>query len=260
MISLLNSILRLLDVRLVRNSKYSRLIANADRFRAYELLEFIDDKYLVEFLESRKYSTSQLCQDLFVLSQTQFKFGGFFVEFGATNGMDFSNSLLLEKKFGWRGILAEPARLWHRELFANRSASIETDCVWKESGLSLLFNEVEDEIHSGELSTIDLFSKADKHSNSRKSGKKYEVRTISLLDLLRKHDAPRVIDYLSIDTEGSEFEILSAFDFNEYDIRIITCEHNYTENREKIFDLLTENGYVKKHSEISVFDDWYVRT
>tara|TARA_B100000242_G_C42645512_1_gene303440 strand:- start:264 stop:500 length:237 start_codon:yes stop_codon:yes gene_type:complete len=77
--------------------------------------------------------------------------------------------------------------------------------------------------------------------------------------MLKKHNAPKTIDYLSIDTEGSEFEILSNFDFDEYDIKIITCEHNYTSMREKIFDLLSAQGYERKYSEFSLFDDWYVR-
>lgn len=53
------------------------------------------------------------------------------------------------------------------------------------------------------------------HSNLRKKGKNYHVETVSLLDLLNEHNAPYEIDYLSIDTEGSEFDILKAFDFKK---------------------------------------------
>tara|TARA_B100000780_G_C20781390_1_gene310300 strand:+ start:75 stop:314 length:240 start_codon:yes stop_codon:yes gene_type:complete len=70
--------------------------------------------------------------------------------------------------------------------------------------------------------------------------------------LLIKYNAPRLIDYLSIDTEDSEFEILKNFDFNNYKFRVITCEHNFNKNREKIYKLLTANGYRRK------FEDWYV--
>jgi len=96
--------------------------------------------------------------------------------------------------------------------------------------------------------------------NLRKNGRKYEVKTISLNDLLKKYSAPNLIDYLSIDTEGSEFEILNAFDFDTYSIKIITCEHNYSDNREKIFKLLTSKGYERKYVEVSDFEDWYVLT
>jgi hypothetical protein len=77
--------------------------------------------------------------------------------------------------------------------------------------------------------------------------------------MLKKYNAPKQIDYLSIDTEGSEFEILNSFNFDLYDIKIITCEHNYTPMRKKIYSLLTKNGYDRKYSEYSQFDDWYVK-
>ena len=51
---------------------------------------------------------SQIYQDIFVLYTLNWKRNGFFVEFGATNGFDLSNSYLLEKDFGWKGILCEP--------------------------------------------------------------------------------------------------------------------------------------------------------
>lgn len=205
---------------------------------------------------------SQLRQEIFVLSELDFKINGFFVEFGATNGVTNSNTWLLEKEFGWQGILAEPSKYWHKDLFQVRSAAIETRCVWTHSDDIVLFNEVSTErgSHGPELSTIDNYSDCDKHSNTREAGEKYQVETISLTDLLSKYDAPREIDYLSIDTEGSEFDILSNFEFDRYDIKIITCEHNYTPMRKKIYDLLMSKGYQRKHQDISQWDDWYVRS
>jgi hypothetical protein len=81
-----------------------------------------------------------------------------------------------------------------------------------------------------------------------------------LNDLLIKHRAPKYIDYLSIDTEGSEYEILEAFNFNEFSFGIITVEHNYTPQRDMIFALLTGHGYIRKYENISAFDDWYVKS
>jgi FkbM family methyltransferase len=202
-------------------------------------------------------SKSQLRQDLFVLSEAECKKGGYFVEFGAANGIDLSNTYLLEKEFSWTGILAEPARVWQKQLKANRpNVIIETQCVWKNSNSRLTFNETE----VSELSTVDSFSEKDGHRNTRLEGRKYEVQTISMHDLLIKYGAPKYIDYLSIDTEGSEYEILSAFNFNEFCFGIITVEHNYTPQRELIFALLTSNGYKRKYEDISEFDDWYVKS
>lgn len=108
---------------------------------------------------------SQIGQDLFVLYSLIWKRGGYFVEFGATNGIDLSNTYLLEKDFGWTGILAEPAKIWHADLLNNRTAVIDFDCVWEESGRSLPFAVVE----SAEFSTLGAFSNAGAHKKTRKS-------------------------------------------------------------------------------------------
>jgi hypothetical protein len=92
----------------------------------------------------------------------------------------------------------------------------------------------------------------------RKKAASYEVETVTLEDLLSTHKAPSYIEFLSIDTEGSEYEILSAFDFARYSFGLICVEHNFTNNREKIRELLTANGYSQVLHEYSAFDDWYV--
>ena len=207
-----------------------------------------------EAMTCLKHMASQLGQDVFAISEMGFKKNGYFVEFGATNGIDLSNTYLLEKMYKWNGILAEPAKRWHDELESNRGCIVEKSCVWSRSGEQIEFLET----GIGELSTINSYSAADSHSKHRKGGARYLVSTISLMDLLQKNSAPEFIDYLSIDTEGSEYEILKAFDFSKYRFGVITCEHNFTPAREAIFQLLSSYGYIRKHQELSAFDDWYV--
>lgn len=208
----------------------------------------------MKFFKWMSKSKSQLGQDLFVLSQLGFKRHGYFVEFGACDGVYLSNSLLVEAEFGWSGILSEPGRIWHDDLAQNRTATIEDRCVYSSSGDVVVFSEMED----AGLSTMDVFVDSDSHSVARKIEAGYEVETITLLDLLKAHHAPKTIDFLSIDTEGSEFAILNAFDFSSYSFRVICVEHNYTEARGLIYDLLTSVGYVRKFPLLSRFDDWYV--
>lgn len=200
-------------------------------------------------------SKAQLQQDLFVsYFFPNLDLGGFFVEFGATNGISLSNSYLLEKEFNWNGILAEPGRIWHKELAQNRKCSISYDCVFSVTGEVVQFSEVK----VPELSTISTYQASDSHSEIRKKNARYNVPTVSLHDLLVCNQAPRDITYLSIDTEGSEYDILKDFPFWNWDISIITVEHNYTENREKLDQLLQENGFTKVLEEVSQFDSWYL--
>ncbi|WP_373481321.1 FkbM family methyltransferase [Geminocystis sp.] len=206
-------------------------------------------------LQHKNESSSQLFQDLFIRYQLNEREKGYFVEFGATDGIHWSNTKALEKNLQWTGILAEPAKFWHPYLKQNRKSLIDTRCVWEKTGEILEFNEVKSE---AELSTIKSFTNADHHGKSRIDGDNYQVYTISLEDLLLTYNAPKKIDYLSIDTEGSEFSILNAFDFSKYQINIITVEHNYTFQREEIFKLLTKNGFSRKFIEFSMWDDWYV--
>lgn len=199
-------------------------------------------------------SKSQIFQDLFVLFQTGEKRGGYFVEFGAGDGLFLSNTHLLEKQFGWSGILAEPARAWHPRLQQTRGCSIDHRCVWDRSGERLEFNETAEP----EYSTVVQYSASDRHSAKREKGHRYLVETVSLIDLLQRNKAPRLIDYLSIDTEGSELEILKAFDFDRYDVRLISVEHNYTGIRLDICRLLQSQGFTRKFETVSQWDDWYV--
>ena len=200
-------------------------------------------------------SYAQLQQDLWVLEQLNQKRNGFFVEFGATDGVNLSNTYLLEKAYDWKGILCEPNPLHHKKLFNNRDCNISTMCVYPETGKMLTFLDV---IDPG-LSTLEKFSDADFHAHVRTNHKKINVNTITLNDLLATYNAPNKIDYMSIDTEGGEYEILCSLDWDKYDVSILTVEHNYTPSREQTYELLTSKGYKRVHEVHSQFDDWYTK-
>ena len=191
---------------------------------------------------------------MFVLWQLNQKKNGVFVEFGATDGLFGSNSLMLEQR-GWTGILSEPAKCWHERLKLNRAGStLDFRCVWVESNKQIDFSECEAE----GLSTISSFVNQDHHANVREKSVHYSVNTVSLNDLLDQHSI-KGIDYLSIDTEGSEFDILNAWDPVQHPISIITVEHNYVVGkRDALEHLLTERGYIPLLRKYSLFDDWYV--
>jgi FkbM family methyltransferase len=209
---------------------------------------------LQKALEIVSNSQSQLGQDVLALSLVGPDKKGFFVEFGATDGKTLSNSHLLEKVFGWSGILCEPGKNWHSALKSNRSEPIDTRCVFSSTGKLVEFTETS----LGELSTISSFMKSDANRFLRKNSGTYQVETVSLKDLLLTHNAPKYIELLSVDTEGSELEILKDFPFDEYKFGLMCVEHNYTSNREKLHELLTGKGYERILTEYSAFDDWYL--
>ena len=211
----------------------------------------------VEFCRDRMTSSyAQSFQDLLVLYFLKSKKNGYFVEFGATNGVHLSNTYLLEKEYRWKGILAEPARCWHKALASSRRGPIDTRCLWDQSGQILEFLEAK----SAEFSTISEFRDRGIYGTVLSDADHYPVETVSLNDLLEAHAAPRVIDFMSVDTEGSEYRILRAFDFSKHDIRIMTVEHNYCDpDREDIRVLLAVNGFTRVFTELSKWDDWYVQ-
>lgn len=197
-------------------------------------------------------SRSQLGQDLWVLEQLSWKREGFFVEFGATDGVLLSNSWLLEKHFDWRGICAEPNPKLFERLRQNRSCALSSACVYRSSGERMRF------VLADAYGGLEELAREDQHVNKRNDyaavGDVIEVTTTSLMDLLDQQHAPAVIDYLSIDTEGSELAILEGIDWSHYQFRCITVEHNFTEQRQGIKRLLAAQGYQCREAQ---WDDWY---
>jgi FkbM family methyltransferase len=210
----------------------------------------------LEFASARMAkSHSQLFQDLFVEYTLNGKRNGYFCEFGATDGISLSNTFYLEKQLGWTGICAEPALGWHADLARNRPGSIiEKRCVWTESGKQLIFSEASERT----LSSLTSFANSDGRGGKRAKGSSYSVTTVSLTALLTENSAPKDLDYISIDTEGSELAILSAFDFDRFRPKILTVEHNFMPVRDDILALMTAKGYRRVLTECSQWDDWYV--
>lgn len=247
-------------LRLIRNQVHHELLSDLriaqTKLKWTEMSEFAALGEYIRSEISHINMVSQLQQDFvaqFFHSLNSNK-PGYFVEFGASDGIVFSNTLLLEQKYSWTGIIAEPAKSWQESLKKNRKCRIDFRCVWTESGKQINFNETT----SAEYSTINHFSDSDLHKEIRRSGRKYSVETVSLRDLLDDHGAPKVISYLSVDTEGSEYEILERFDFSEYSFNFISVEHNYGVNRRKMAALLEGNGYSQVLQSHSEFDDWFI--
>jgi FkbM family methyltransferase len=212
-------------------------------------------QYLRYAIERFEHSSAQVMQDMFVDFILQKK-GGTFVEFGGYDGITYSNSHYLEREKEWRGVLAEPTPSL-QELIAKRRpmAILEKRCVYARTGTIVEFCET----GATELSTIKGFEQNDHMGRLRRPVRVHNVETISLDDLITTHFPGRDVDYVSIDTEGSEWEILQNYRFTGRP-SIFTIEHNFLPKRDLVSNLMQKNGYLNVFRENTGFDDWYVRS
>lgn len=198
-------------------------------------------------------SRGQCFQDVAALFFSGKKQGGYFVEVGTGNGELLSNTYMLEKQSGWNGIVFEPDRRFHESIRGLRSAKLDERPVFSCDDKVLQFLEV---TSSGELSTLSEFRRED---GRFRSGTMREVKTTTLNSAFRHHSAPKTIDYISIDTEGSELEVLQGLDFNHYNVRFLTIEHNFVPGKkEAIAEYLAPFGFTPVLAEFSSQDIWLV--
>jgi FkbM family methyltransferase len=261
---ILKQTLEKLDIAVMRFRTFHLLIENSKNFRKLQELDTSEiSKSLIEYLiKNCSESQSQLFQDLIVMYisdnfmiDTASIAPKIFVEFGACDGIKFSNTFLLEKN-GWQGIVAEPAKKWHKKLKANRNCKISLKAVTSVSGNKLYFVETVD----GEFSSLRSFAESDMFGQYRMDNtySEYLVDTISLNDLIKQNGFYEEITYLSIDTEGGERSILETFDFKQFNPAIISVEHNYSVEQENLDHLLIDLGYIKVLTTLSRFESWYV--
>ena len=65
-----------------------------------------------------------------------------------------------------------------------------------------------------------------------------------MTDILDEANAPTFIEYLSVDVEGAEVEVLKGIDFQKYKFGMIHIEHNWQKYRSQIREILERNGYL----------------
>ncbi len=152
------------------------------------------------------------------------------------------------------GICIEPIPYKYNLCLKNRTKSICCNkALYSKSNQQFIFDiSHNDTLFSGISEYI-----IDRHKNYVNSNKtQFIVTTITLTDLLDQHKAPEFIEYLSIDTECSELEILKGIDFNKYKFGLIDIEHNHVEpKRTQMRELLLSNGY--EYIRENQWDDSY---
>jgi FkbM family methyltransferase len=177
---------------------------------------------------------------------------GYFVELGANDGYTESNTLSLEIKKSWRGVLVEPAPTqflnccYYRSrpgnhLFCNACVPFTYDKKYVDiqyanlmsvsENLSTEIKDVEKHLISGRAHLINT-------ARSIQFGA--AARTLS--SILDESNAPKLIDFLSLDVEGVELAVLKGIDFDKYKFKYMLIE---CRNFSVIEKFLKKYGYKK---------------
>jgi FkbM family methyltransferase len=204
---------------------------------------------------------SQVGQDKFV-NEHYFKNmrNGTFVEIGAYNGVCFSNSYFFEKELDWRGLCIEPVPRVFADLQKSRTCTCIQAAMAGTEGV-MQFVDIE---KLEELSGLKKFFDEEPHrwhvvnlylaSTPGSSYKIIDIPVITFNKTMDEHGITRV-DYLSIDTEGSELDIIKSIDFDRIAIYVISVENN--ENTHDVRDILESKGFTFV-TKFNGFDDLYV--
>ena len=188
---------------------------------------------------------SQVGQDEWVCKMLNNKRNGYFLDIGACEGVYHSNTWYLEKELGWTGVCVEPAKVPFARLIGERNCSCVNKAVYNKAGVTL-FHEYKNDLWRGHIDTVG-----------------YPIECITLTDLIKEFDVPKIIDYISINIEGLEYEILTGFPFKEYKSRLWSIEHNSdekNEKRDKVRRFMAEHGYIYVPLEkrtCGYFEDWF---
>lgn len=177
--------------------------------------------------------------------------GGYFIEIGVGDGRAHSNTWLFEKTYQWSGLLIEPNPKFHAPIRASRSAALETIAAYDR-------HDVLEFVDDDKLSGFAVERDYQRHQ-ARGDKPMLRLETAPAEELLDKHAVPSEVDFLSVDTEGSERQILRALDFSKRRYRFICVEHNFDRAREADYrSILEPHGYRPLLTNASIIDAFFV--
>lgn len=239
----------LFGFQIMRSSSWNQIQRRASAHRALAIHSGAE--LILEASTRHEESNAQLHQDLIALKLSNSK-PGFFIEFGAADGTTHSNTLILEKGHGWSGILVEPVFRMYELAKKHRSCLVLHRAVTASEEDLVIIRDA------------GLFSaQVGKGSSDgfvwQRSGKSETVQSISVNSLLRLVPEATCVDFLSIDTEGSEGELVDAIDFRARCVHFMAVEHNFTLNLGRIRKKLENEGFVPHLEDFWEFDSWWVR-
>ena len=194
---------------------------------------------------------SHIGQDLWVAETLCNRRGAFFLDFGAFDGVTASNTLMLERDLGWKGISVEANPTYYPALCASRSTICVNAALWPNSRESV------EMIDAHGLSSLLRYADLDENRDARRKAgtRNFNIDTINPNELMQRYGAPTQIEYMSLDVEGCELEVLQSIDFTHYQIALMTVEHSENPARQEANRaILLPLGYkvLRRY-----YDDWF---
>ena len=183
---------------------------------------------------------------------------GFYVDVGAHDGVSFNNTLYFEKNNNWTGINIEPIKSVFDKLVINRSDNINLNYAicnndgetefYCNTNYTEMISGIKDTFHSKHLERLER--------ENKKMGSTTEVIKVNTRKLETIFDENKVshIQYLSIDVEGAEFEVIKSINFDKVFIDVIGFENNYNDASIPIIEYLQNKNFVFFHeSTLDIF-------
>ena len=212
--------------------------------------KFIKAENFHDPLKSQKGQVRFLLEIVFNYKFNGLKRNGYFVDLAAGQPKELSNTYFIERYLNWEGLLIDGNPLFAKKLRAERRNKVLEEIVYSENN-----KEVKFRIDNAELGGIvgDEFDNNKKfRSDELANAKIITSRTKTLNQILVENNAPKEMDYLSLDIEGGEYEALKNFDFKQYKWKFLTIERPNLE----LDLLLDKNGYIQVFH--SSFDTFYI--
>ncbi len=188
---------------------------------------------------------SQLGQDKFVDEYLNNKENGIFIDIGAHDGKSCSNTLFFEESRNWSGICIEPGPDEFKKLNSFRK-SLNIECCISDYDGESNFTYIKGYANmlSGLTESYNHTHKTRIKNEIESNGgttKNIKIPVFKIQTILDRNNIID-IDYCSIDTEGSEFNVIKSIDFNKTNINIFSIENNYGDSTIKNY--LEKKGYI----------------